>query len=420
NGYLSFFNAHKNRETMIYVGANDGMLHAFKVGDGREIFSIVPKNLLGELKNLKSMHDIYVDSSPKAGDVYFPGQSKWKTIIVTGERAGGPYYFAVDVTEPLNSEYPKILWEWTDPNMGEAWAKPEIGKVKVGGDTKFVAFITGGYSASNNKSNCFYVVDIETGKTLKEWYNLGSSSNKIPSGATSFESGADGYTTSVYFGDTDGNIWRADLKNADKANWTCTVFFTPEAAKRKPIYYPPAVVRNDLNKVLVLFGSGDEMNLKNPGSFYIWEIEETETGSQLNWFKELTDEKVLGQPVVANHVVYFTTWKYTGGTENCGAGQGNLYGLALSSSAGVGGAAALVLLDSTKTPMTAKQSITLGPGVPTKPVVTNGVIYISSSVNSRGYYEYPGSGDSASGMGPGGIKFPGWPTSRVRSWREVF
>ena len=38
---------------LIYVGTNDGMLHAFKNSDGSEKFSIIPKNLLGKLKNMK-------------------------------------------------------------------------------------------------------------------------------------------------------------------------------------------------------------------------------------------------------------------------------------------------------------------------------------------------------------------------------
>ena len=153
--------------------------------------------------------------APKAYDVYFTAESKWKTVVLSGLRDGGPSYFAVDVTDPNN---PNILWEWTDPNMGNAWGKPDIEKVKVGTGTKYVAFITGGYSSNNNQGNSFDIVDIETGTTLKMWTLLngmavGSSNYKVPSGSTAYDSDADGFINSVYFGDTSGTLWKVDVSS---------------------------------------------------------------------------------------------------------------------------------------------------------------------------------------------------------------
>lgn len=178
---------------MIYVGTNDGFLHGFKNTDGSEKFAIIPKALSGKLKNLRVSHDFYGDSSHKAYDVYFKDELdpnlKRKTVIISGLRGGGPYYFAVDVTDP-NS--PKILWEWTDPNMGNTWGKPDIGRVKVGTGIKFAAFLTGGYSITDNQGNSFYIVDIETGTVLKMWTQsngmpVGGSTNKVPSGPTAYD-----------------------------------------------------------------------------------------------------------------------------------------------------------------------------------------------------------------------------------------
>ena len=215
NNYQAFYNTYQNRETMIYVGTNDGFLHGFSNTDGSEKFAIIPKCLLGKLKNLSAAHAFYVDGSPKAYDVYFTAESKWKTVVLSGLRDGGPYYFAVDVTDPNN---PNILWEWTDPNMGNAWGKPDIGRVKVGTGTKYVAFLTGGYSTTNNQGNSFYIVDIETGTTLKMWTQsngmpVGSSTNKVPSGSTAYDSDADGFINSVYFGDTSGTLWKVDVSS---------------------------------------------------------------------------------------------------------------------------------------------------------------------------------------------------------------
>jgi hypothetical protein len=410
NNYKDFYNANRTREIMIYVGANDGMLHAFRNSEGGEEFAIIPKSLLGKLKNLKTTHEFYVDASPKAYDVYFPSESKWKTVLVSGLRGGGPYYFALDVTKPND---PQILWEWTDPNMGDAWAKPDIGKVKVGAQTKFVAFVTGGYSTLADKGNSFYIIDIEAGTTIKKWTKsnlnpVGSSTNKIPSGATAYDADQDGFVNYVYFGDTSGTLWKVDVSSTNTADWILYDFWLDENLKRLPIYYSPAVIKNDEGKILIFFGTGDEMDLANADKFYsFYEVEDQgATGKQV-WTRNLDPgEKVLSSPAVANWVVYFTTWTYTGAGEYCGTGEGRLYGLKISKVGAPGSSEGLVTLDTATGKWTAPQSyISLGAGIPSSPLVTNGMIYIATSLNANRVIQIP---------------IPGWAVARTRSWREVF
>ena len=205
--YSEFKTTWKNRATTIYVGANDGMLHAVKDSDGKESFSIIPKNLLGKLKELAKTHEFFVDSSPRAYDALIGGA--WKTVLVSGERGGGNYYFAVDITDPSS---PQVLWEWTDPagRLGFTWSRPEIGWVRLNGKEKFVAFVGGGYSSTDNVGNTFYVVDIETGTKLRG-FDVGDKSNKIPAGATAFDSDLDGRVNGVYFGDINGTLWKIKI-----------------------------------------------------------------------------------------------------------------------------------------------------------------------------------------------------------------
>jgi hypothetical protein len=409
NNYQTFYNTYQGREMMIYVGANDGFLHAFQNTDGSEKFAVIPKSLLGKLKNLSVSHDFYVDSSPKAYDVYFTADSKWKTVIVSGLRGGGPYYFAVDVTNPND---PKILWEWTDPNMGNAWGKPDIGRVKVGTDTKFVAFLTGGHSTTDNQGNSFYIVDIETGTPLKMWTQsngmpVGSSTNKIPSGSTAYDSNLDGFVNYVYFGDTSGTLWKVDVSSTKIDDWTLYEFWKDEGPKQLPIFYAPAVAKNDAGDILVFFGTGDELNLSDCNKFYsFYEITDQGATGKQTWTRNLDPgEKVLGSPSVANWVVYFTTWTYCGGGESCGAGEGRLFGLKISKVGAPGASEGLVTLDSTGH-WTAPQSyISLGAGIPSAPLVTNGMIYIGTSLNANKVIQIP---------------IPGWAIARTKSWREVF
>jgi hypothetical protein len=409
NNYKDFYNANKGRETMIYVGTNDGMLHGFMNTDGNEKFAIVPKSLHGKLKNLKITHDFYIDGSPKAYDVYFQSESKWKTVIITGLRGGGPYYFAVDVTNP---DDPKILWEWTHTNMGNAWAKPDIGRVKVGADTKFVAFIPGGISSNDNEGNSFYIVDIETGTTLKMWtqsngWPVGAAANKVPAGPTVFDADQDGFVNYVYFGDIQGTLWKVDVSSTDIADWTLYDFWKDEPPKRRAIFYAPAVTKNDEGKILIFFGTGNELDLTSTAVNYFYEIEDQgATGKQV-WTRNLDPgEKVLASPSIANWVVYFTTWTYTGGVEYCGAGEGRLYGLKISKVGAPGASEGLVTLDPATGKWTAPQSyISLGAGIPSAPLVTNGMIYIGTSLNANRVIQIP---------------IPGWAVARTKSWREVF
>jgi hypothetical protein len=411
--YASFYLSNKDRERMIYVGANDGMLHAFRNGDvnsadgGREMFAVIPKNLLGKLRDLGTTHNFYVDASLKAYDIYFTSDAKWKTVILAGERGGGPYYFALDVTTP---GAPNILWEWTEANMGDSWAKPEIGRVRSGTETKTVAFIAGGYSAVDNMGNSFYIVDMETGATIKSFTGLGTPANKIPGGCATFDVEGNGYVNYVYFGDTSGTLWKVNVSSSDTNEWTVSTngFFTPPVGQRRPIFYPPAVAKNDDGRILVFFGTGDELDFTSTANYtgYFWEVEDQGTTGQANWVKVLPKQKVMSVPVVADYVVYFTTWTYDVAESSCGAGSGRLWGLKMTNPGSDGGTAGLVLLDpATGLYKPAVENIAFGSGIPTAPVVTNGKIYVSSSVDAGKITEFT---------------IRGWKKTRIRSWREVY
>lgn len=165
--YTAFRNKYLNRRQVAYVGANDGMLHAFNMGVydemsrsftpsghplGAELWAYVPYNLLPHLQWLTRpdySHVYYVDSSVKAYDVnIFPSTGAtgrnpygWGTIIVVGMRfGGGEYevsingeagprtlrsaYMVFDVTDP--EEKPKLIAEITDEDMGFTIAEPEL------------------------------------------------------------------------------------------------------------------------------------------------------------------------------------------------------------------------------------------------------------------------------------------------------
>jgi len=411
--YSTYKDNNKDRATVIYIGANDGMLHG--VGEnGKEKFALIPKSLLGTLRDLRSAHQFYVDSSPRAYDVFFEKKSEWKTVILSGQRGGGSYYFAVDVTDPND---PNILWEQTDSRMGYTWSRPEVGRVKIGGKEKFVAFVGGGYSDTTieDVGNAFYVIDIgeeDASKRILRRFNVGDKLNKVPAGATGFDANFDGRVDAVYFGDIKGSLWKIKIEGEeDVSKWQLVRLFDSDAGL--PIYYPPAVTKNNQGKVLVYFGQGDEMNLfekVNVNSFY--EIWDKGTSGEKIWKEQLrSGEKVLASPLIDNNTVYFTTWEYTGIEGECGKGLGRLYGLTVTREGKAGGEAGLAILDTaTNTWKSPVESIELGRGIPSAPIVV--------VRNKRQWIAYSSSiqSDEVNLVGP----VPGGGKARLKSWREVF
>jgi type IV pilus assembly protein PilY1 len=332
---------------------------------------------------------------------------------VSGERGGGNYYFALDVTDPGD---PKILWEWSDPagRLGFTWSRPEIGWVRISGQEKFVVFVGGGYSTTDHVGNTFYVIEIGTGTILRR-FDVGGIDNKVPAGATAFDSDLDGRVNGVYFTDISGVLWKIKIDGEeDISKWRLVRLF--DDGTKRAAFYPPAVTKNNQGKILVYYGQGDELNLfeKNESSSF-FEIWDQGDGGVKLWEEKLEKgEKVLASPVLANNIVYFTTWVYAGTPDDCKAGKGRLYGLTATTAAGPGDAGALVLDPMTgETSGSKKKYLEITDyfeehkGIPSGPIVTNGMIYISTSLNA----DRP----------PSTWRIPSWGAgTRLKSWREVF
>src|SRR4029450_412069 len=98
----SFAALHENRRSLIFFGANDGMIHALDARTGYEVWAFIPYNLLPKLRTLLDgqsgeRFDYFVDSSPKVAEVKVGGY--WRTMLVIGESYGGTFYQAFDVTQ---------------------------------------------------------------------------------------------------------------------------------------------------------------------------------------------------------------------------------------------------------------------------------------------------------------------------------
>lgn len=250
-GYSTFQSTNSARQAMVYVAANDGMLHAFNADLGTESWAYIPSLVLPTLskladKNYSALHQYFVDGTPQQGDVYFG--SAWHTILVGGLNGGGRGYYALDVTNPAS---PKALWEFTsdtskgtgyvtDANLGYSYGKPEITKLK---DGTWVVLVTSGYNnvpgsgiGAGDGKGYLYVLNAATGAIIKAIGTgvggtaavTGCTTAPCPSGLAQIRSwsdntAVDNTSTRVYGGDLFGNLWRFDISALTASGGTAPV-----------------------------------------------------------------------------------------------------------------------------------------------------------------------------------------------------
>lgn len=247
-GYGSHITAMADRQAMVYVGANDGMLHAFyaesdmmssttghivatggvSVSGGEEAWTFIPTAVIPNLYKLAdkkykdtNYHQYFVDGSPVVADICtssctIAGSAVWKTILVGGLNGGGKSYYALDITNPAQ---PKALWEFTDPNMGLTYGNPKIVKMKTG---DWVVLFTSGYNnTSGDGQGYLYVVSAYTGAPYTSIngtgiIGTGVGNTTTPSNLGRLDAwlttpGVDATAEVVYTGDMLGNLWRFDI-----------------------------------------------------------------------------------------------------------------------------------------------------------------------------------------------------------------
>lgn len=219
-GYADFAADNASRAPVVYVGANDGMLHAFsgaKTDGGGELWAFVPSAVMRNMHKLadtsyNNNHQYFVDGAPVMGDIKVG--STWKTILVGGLNKGGKAYYALDITNPTS---PKVLWEISNEttgfeDLGLSYGNPIITKRADG--TWVVIFASGYNNQSGDGEGHLYVVNANTGARLLT-IDTDQGDKTTPSGLAKInawvETVSDNTTKRVYGGDMLGNVWRFDI-----------------------------------------------------------------------------------------------------------------------------------------------------------------------------------------------------------------
>ncbi len=263
--HSDFRSAYVSRREMVYVGANDGMLHGFDAATGNEKVAYVPSMVFSNLNKLTDpsyAHRYYVNASPTVGDAYgaFTNVSGvcttgcWRTVLAGGLGGGGKGIYALDVTDPdgsvtsvtingtstttvstallafnENNAAKIALWEMpatgaNASNMGYVYGQPTITKVKTDANSHAWAVIFGNGYNSANENAVLYIVNAVTGAVIRDiplvapGYSVTGNSNGLSMPAV-VDTNGDYVADRVYAGDLRGNLWRVDLTDNNPNNW---------------------------------------------------------------------------------------------------------------------------------------------------------------------------------------------------------
>lgn len=296
--YERFVADNRARSPTVYVGANDGMVHAFDAINGQERWAYFPGTLIdnGRAARMTMPSADLVsgaDDTLITSDVFINGQ--WRTVLVGSLRLGGRGVYAIDITSPAaaneNEAAGKLLWEFSNRSdgggkLGYTYGSANIVRLNNG---KWAVVVSGGYFPTDGLDSddpeatsggtSLFVLDLETGRVIKEF--------RSPAGVTSYglsRAGAldasQNWTTEILMaGDLAGNLFRYDVSSPNPETWSVRHFFrTYENAAgigMQPISVMPLPMTDRASKLPIwIFGTGkfigepDRMAANQPTQSY--------------------------------------------------------------------------------------------------------------------------------------------------------
>ncbi len=273
-----------NGEPVLFVGANDGLLHVLDARGaqgGDELWAYMPSMLMANLPKLTVnpyVHEYFVDGGLNVADAVISGLTK--KILVSGLGAGGRGLFALDVTNPIvTSEADaatKSLWEITNAssgygNLGYTYGTPIIGKVNSGSGQSAV-IVGNGYNSGG--VSALFIINAATGALIREVATSGSVGGGL-STPSCVDNNSDTRIDVCYAGDIDGKLWKFNLTSATDSSWSATLMRTTNPVQA--ITMAPATVAHPLGGTMVNFATGrmltaaDETDTATHYAYGIWD-----------------------------------------------------------------------------------------------------------------------------------------------------
>ena len=332
NSHDLFRQSHENRTPMVYVGANDGMLHAFDVSGGtsagEEKFAYIPSAVYHNLIHLTDpnyTHRFFVDGPPVVMDVCrttaCANESDWRTMLVGNLRAGGRGIYALDITDPDNFSEQDVMWEFTsldDQDLGYTFSQPEIVKMNndrwavvigngyrsdeagrqtgSGDPAIFILWVDGPQGTNNHWNGACSINHVRNncrtrgnGGNRKDYIkvSLGSVTGRGTladgtSDVTAVDRNFDGKIDIIYATTLLGQIWKLDVSSPDISNWNLpgqnlSLFDTKVGANYEPITGGIEVADHPQGGFMLYFGTGsyhflgDQNDTGERAGYGIWD-----------------------------------------------------------------------------------------------------------------------------------------------------
>jgi len=317
--YADFVTYNDTRQGVVYVGANDGMLHGFNSDTGEEVLAFVPAGVYENLASLADVdydHRYFVDGGPNIIDAFLPNTmdpststvGAWRTVLAGGLAGGGQSIYALDVTDPGSFDEANandiVMWEFDDSDdadLGYTYGKVQIAKMN---DGTWAAVFGNGYNNSEADGNAsstghavLFIVDIETGDIIKK-IDTQVGSTGTPNGLATpllVDEDADFDVDYIYAGDLEGNMWKFDVTSSNSASWGAAwnsggpqPLFTTKA--NQPITSQPQATfhPDNLAGFMVYFGTGK----------YIEETDNIGSGESTQAFYGIWDQNSSTAPSI--------------------------------------------------------------------------------------------------------------------------
>lgn len=308
-GYSEFKKGRGARRDVVYVGANDGMVHAFDASKaagqgGKELWAFIPSAVRSRLYKLADQdyggkHEFFVDGPSILADVKLG--KDWRSVLVGGLGAGGRSYYALDVTDQNN---PKLLWEFTDPNLGLTHAKPVVTKRK---DGTWVVAVSSGFNNNGDGKGHLFLIDLASGAKLVDIATpVGDAGS--PSGLGPLvgwvESKGDNTSIRYYAGDNEGNLWRFDTEGlVEPKHAAHRLAYFKKDGKAQPITVVPKVAEltvGGATNAVVFVGTGRLVGKSDLGSTdtqSIYAVKDLLSSDSWGDYRALLGSKVVAQTV---------------------------------------------------------------------------------------------------------------------------
>jgi type IV pilus assembly protein PilY1 len=323
--YEVFRQANENRDKMVYVGANDGMLHGFHAETGHEKWAFVPEFALSKFEAMADSfycHSYSCDQTVSVKDIKINGT--WRTVLAAGGGEGGSSIFALDITRP---DYPDLLWQADLPNGKKDHSEVEI--CSVGGMS--VALVGSGFDTTDMEA-WLYAYDMNNGQLLGSLL-LSSDPSALRNRATRpavVDINLDGQADLVYIADMLGTVYRIALGGSGHPDgWGISRLYVGE----EEITADPVASYAPNGAIYVYFGTGayiqdPDMMSEGQNSFLcVFDLhdgstatkgsmaDQTDSVGEINghsgWYVDLWNddaERVTQKAVVVAETVIFTSF----------------------------------------------------------------------------------------------------------------